>query len=806
MNTTELFDFHFVDRSIERNALNSFMSNTEEVSLWIKGERGFGKTEFFNYGLKQQSNFELCYFDVKINKNSAEIISDFIIELQKHCNLDFMSLLKEKYKHFYSSIYLKTKEITSELFPQIINIASIILDTGYYAVTFSDENKNPVDIINDYITLIVSKKKFCLCIDNFSRCDVEVAQIFFQIIKKFITNSNFKSCIITTSEDLTCELKDAILHNLPWTDIKINKLGKFDYFFQILNPIFVMDDFSDEDMNYIYQKCKGSPKKLSTIISKLLEKNGITLFPNGKSTINKEILFSILQADHVKFDENDFTPEQKWVIFSYLCLTEQITIQQLKDLALYISKKCLLYQAYNEEVFSRVLLGLIENNILAYGIKDQISTHHDLDYIELMDILNSSPIKNLFSQYAYEFLLTYNDHPEREKLICHHAYIAQVSNWQILNFRYGKKLYKERLFYDAHKVFSCLSDCYSKLSYVKMLLIAITTYETGNYHLAMQQFNLIDPAKLQFKQLKYNYFFYIGKTYNNIGKTEQAIKYLQHALNEVNENSKEYVQTLNVLHMYCFEIPKRLNQAKDIFIKIQTTYKDLWPHEWANTMRGCQNFLDDKTSLIILEEADTILNDKLEKAYLKTTKGFVLVKQNQLELAEKQFSDASNTIKKLKIHEFSYAANNLAICYMMKRNYIAAKQILLEALFWNRTNYGELVLNTHLMICSLYLDSKSECCSYYDFLKKYMENNNILDPIANRKIYINLAITSSRLGNLIAEKAYYEKAKTYIANSSSEWRYYILTNQIDKAHRIEPDAEYQKILDFDPWFLIYAHD
>lgn len=46
MNTTELFNFHFVDRDIERSALNDFMNNEDKVALWIKGERGHGKTEF----------------------------------------------------------------------------------------------------------------------------------------------------------------------------------------------------------------------------------------------------------------------------------------------------------------------------------------------------------------------------------------------------------------------------------------------------------------------------------------------------------------------------------------------------------------------------------------------------------------------------------------------------------------------------------------------------------------------------------------------------------------------------------------
>lgn len=806
MNTTELFDFYFVNRENERNVLKDFMSDANGISLWIRGDRGFGKTEFFHYGINHQNKYELCYFDIKKDKNSVDIISEFIVELQKHCDENFLSSVKNKYKHFYNSTYQKVSKITSEIFPQISSIVSFILDTGNYAVTFSDERKSSIDLINDYITLIIKKKKLCLCIDNFSRCNIDIAQIFLRIIKTFIKENNFKSCIITTTEDLTNELKEEIFHNLPFTGIEIDKLEKSNYFYQILNPIFFMKDFTDKEINYIYNKCNGSPKKLSTVISKLLERNGVIISDLKKAIINKNVLWSILQEDHLKFSETDFRSEQKWVIFSYLCLNVQTPVHYIKELALYISMKSFLYQGYNETKFGEVLLGLIDNRILIYENNNIVSTAHDQDYIELMDIFNNSTLKNLFSQYAYEFLLQNSDYPAKEELICHHAYVANITNWHIINFRYGKKLYKERLFYDAYRIFYCLRDAYNKLSPIKILLLAVTSYETGNYQTAIKQFELICLDKLRFNILKYNYYFYLGKAYNNIGDTQKAVVCLQCALREVDEESREYVQVLNVLHMYCIEIPEKLEDAKTIFKKIKNSYKESFPIEWANTMRGCQNFYDDISALEILDEADAILTDELDKAYLKTTKGFVFVKLNQIQEGEEQFREASKTIKKLKIHEYSYAANNLAVCFMIKKNYKTAREILLEASFWNRTNYGELVLNTHLMICALYLKDKSNCKYYYNFLKDYMEVNNVVDPIVNRKVYMNLAIASSYLENHIMENAFYQKAKLYISKSSSEWRYYMLTNQIKEVNISKPAAQYQQILDFDPWFLIYAHD
>lgn len=68
------------------------------------------------------------------------------------------------------------------------------------------------------------------------------------------------------------------------------RLKKYEYFFQILEPIFHLDNFKEEDFEYIFIKCEGSPKKLSTVISKLLEKQGISFRKNQKAFIDKSVL------------------------------------------------------------------------------------------------------------------------------------------------------------------------------------------------------------------------------------------------------------------------------------------------------------------------------------------------------------------------------------------------------------------------------------------------------------------------------------------------------------------------------------
>ena len=55
------------------------------------------------------------------------------------------------------------------------------------------------------------------------------------------------------------------------------------------------------------------------------------------------------------------------------------------------------------------------------------------------------------------------------------------------------------------------------------------------------------------------------------------------------------------------------------------------------------------------------------------------------------------------------------------------------------------------------------------------------------------------------EERFFDKARPYIKNSSSEWRYNVLTNTVN-ANKNRPTEKYLQIINFDPWFLIYAHD
>lgn len=804
MNTTELFKFRFVDREYERKIINNFFLNKSDKTLWIKGDSGLGKTTFFNYMYDNWNSYSLCYVNIKTDASSIDIISEFIIQLQNNCGIDFLSQLKSRYKKFHNEIYKNTKDISDILFPKISSIVSVLLDLSYTVITVDGENKNSIEIVTDYIRTILHNKKMCICIDNFSRCDLETANIFFQIFKTFIPEKYFRSCIITTSEELQFDLQNAIFHNLPYTEIRITELKEYSYFGQILEPIFELDNIEKDDLEYIYQKCNGSPQKLSTIISKLLEKNGIIIRNSAKAKIDKNVLYSILQGQHIIFKEEDFSPAQKWVLFSYLCFSEEIDVIRVRNCALFIANKFFLFDSFDERLFNQELLNLIENKILKYNANNTISSDHDSEYRDLLDIFENSQFKFIFQQYAYEFLLV--NFPEEQKLLCRHAREINNPEWKNMNFKYGKFLAHSKQYYDAQKTFMYLNNYLPEMHVMQILFIAINSYETGNYQLTINQLQLLQPERLCFRRAKYYYYFYLGKSYNNLGQVAKGAEILEKALVETQIGSKEYANTLNVLHMYYLELPEKRCQAYQFFTEIKDNYKDKYPQIWANTIRGCHNFLDNNESLVLLNEAENVLENELEKAFVKTTIGFVYIRENKLDQAEAHFEAACKVIKRLKIHEYSYAMNNFAICHMLKEEYQKAKDILLEALLWNRTDYGKLAIQCHLLACTVCLNQMDEATDYYQYLNEYLINHYSKDPIVKRKLYLNLAIASRKMHKYTMEQTFLKQVKPYIKDSSSEWRYYTLLESLESFHKPRPVLKYQLVTDFEPWFLVYAHD
>lgn len=805
MEKTELFDFSFVNRDHEQEIFKKFISNCNKEILWISGHRGVGKTEFIKYMLNRNKQYTFIYYLVTENSKSEDVLKGFIQELQKKGDFNFCDFVKKEYKKFYNSLNSTAITISKLIGDNISKIVSAILDIANYVVTQNEERRDSIDVVKKYIENIISNKKIFICIDNLSKCNEDILYLFFNVFKPFLACEACKICIITTDDDMNDEKNLKIRETISSTSIRIEGFSEFRYFWEILEPIFEMNDFSPEDIKYIYSKCQGKPHNLSIIISKLLEKNGILCDATRKKAhISKSILKEILKAESIRYNETDFTSIQKLILFSYLCLYEGVDILIVKELAMYISTRNILYMGFTEEKFHEELLALIrEKKLITDGVK--LNCCHDSDYIDYLDIFRRSQIYQIISQHAYEFLLCHATLNMREDLICHHMRVAKIKNWEEKNFLYGKKLFENHLYYDAEKIFSSLLKTMDSMNDCQLLLIAINEYKIGNYGLAITIFEKINVEQLITSYDKYYLLFYWGKSiYNSTGDVENAIFKLKESTCYVSADSEEYVNAQNLLQMLYFELPGNYENAYNIFNNIRNNYKEIQPKAWASTMRGCQNFIRDKNATLnLLAEARKSTDDELEHAYIDTTIGFVYARSGELDEAKKIFKKAYIAVKNMKSHESSYAANDLAICYMIENKYTEAKELLLDGLFWNKTNYGKIVLYVHLMICEIFLGNNLEAEKYFEFLEDFIDSTKVKDEIIHRKVLLNLAIASKELGRLIQFDIYIKRVEKFVFNTSSEWRYLVIQ---EMAVAPEPKNIYFRYSKFDPWFLVYAHD
>lgn len=805
MQKTELFDFSFVNRNHQQKIFKRFISNFNKEILWINGNSGVGKSEFIKYMLSQNEQYTFVYYLVMENNKSEDVLKGFIQELQKEGAFNFGDFIQKEYKRFYNTLSSTTITITKTFGANISEIVSAILDITNYVVTKNEERRESIDVIRKYIENVLNNKMLFICIDNFSKCNEDIMVLFLNVFKPFLNDEKCKICIITTDEDMNDEKKLKIRETVSSTSICIEGFKEYRYFWEIMDPIFEMKNFSSEDIKYLSSKCQGKPHNLSIIISKLLDHQGILCDTTRKKAyIYKNVLQEILKAESIKYNENNFSSIQQLILFSFLCLYQGVEIKIVKELAMYISTRNILYMGFTENKFHEELLELIRDNKLCTdGVI--LETCHDSDYIDYVDIFKRSPIYQIISQHAYEFILCHEALNMHEDLICRHMREAKIEKWEERNFLYGKKLFESHLYYDAEKVFSPLLNMADSLSENQLLLIAINEYNAGYYDIAIKIFSEIDIQKLASPYYKFYLLFYWGKSiYNSIGDVPKAISKLTESTNHVSDTSEEYVNVQNLLQMLYFELPGNYDKALAIFNNIQNNYKTTQPKAWASTMRGCHNFIKEKeVALKLLVEACACTDDELEHAYIDTTRGFVYVRAGELDNAKQYFEKAYIAIKHMKIHESSYAANNLAVCNMIENKYPEAKELLLEGLFWNRTNYGKIVLHVHLMICDIFLGNTLEAEKYYNFLTDLIDNRTPQDEIILRKVLINLAIASKELGKPIQYSLYIEKAEKYVQKTSSEWRYHVIREITDAP---EPENMYYRYSKFDPWFLVYAHD
>jgi tetratricopeptide (TPR) repeat protein len=821
MKSNDIFGFSFVNRYHEREQLTSFLYNVNNANvLWMHGKRGTGKTRLAKYVAEKtwNSSDSLTVYVDAVNEDSEQnMLLELLRQLQKYNHIGMLKYAFNHYKSFKDivdhTVYLISKEKISDL----TKLTNYLFNDSYLIMKKRrKEERQSSDLVISYIREILQKKKIFLVLDNFIKYDIKSFNAILEILNMIIVNPRIKCCVITTEEDLEIYQNryNDMLNGLPLQHLKVSEFDSSQYFSEILSQNFRVNNILPSDFEMIFNCCKGSPQQLVALLQKLFSENGIALRDTGKAVLNKEIIFKILLEGELDLLKKDFSIRERYILYIVLSFGKKISIEFLYKISEYLSKKVSLVERYlAKDMVNDTLNVLIGRNILQINIDNKtIKFAHDKTYNDVLLIFKDEGMYPLISKTLYEYLaqnetefFTYgfNERDMRE-LKALYSYSAKLPGWIKDNYVYGTILFKLKLYQEATYIFLRLSDSLFHVIPIHQLRIAISSYEVGNYKYSKRCLLNIKIDDIKILKIRYIFYFYYAKTiYNLEGDTLQAIDFLKKALRCTRSNLMDKITALNLLSLYYWETEDGQDYAKKIFFKIKDTYYISCPTGWAKTIRGCQNFIKGNSAIRLLNQAEEIINNEIEKAYIWTTKGFIYVVSNDLYLAEENFQHSYDYLCKLRIHDSSYALNNLAVLKMINGNYNSALKDLLVAFRWNVTDYADITIRVHLAICYTYLNMVTEANENLQFLVNYTDNRELIDGTVIRKVYINLGKCFQILNRPIEGQKYLEKALPYSIGTSSEYR---LNRMLGREVSYHPTPRYEKCVDFDPWFLVYAHD
>lgn len=817
MDTTSLFDFEFVDRYTERKKFLNYASDKKSRQIiWVSGKRGMGKTRFVRQMISDFCEQNIVWLDNSILDKNEDVISELLNNLQELSKYTFYDFVKNNYNLFLDAGKDIMHSFLSDKKYFLSHISDLFFNTFSKTMEYSNSSQIIYQLFISYIDRICENKVLFVVIDNFSRYDKVSADFLLNLIRHYINSEKIKFCIITTDEDmqLNNDLETKIFMNIPFKAVSIQELPSYIFFGEILNKIFDKSLFNYDDVKYIYEKCEGNPENLIKIIKKSLKRNAIVV-SNNAIIVNKEVLYIILRTETTHFSLNDFKFREQLLLMVMICIGKTINAEFLKLAVDFMACKIFMYQQFSDNTFFEALGQLINDKILIYGPSNTLVFEHDSIFLDICDILQNLNLKPQICMYLYELLLKTDllrygySTEDWEYYKASYAAEAQISGWEKINLQYAKKLSSKGSYHNAAKIFDKISPTYFNNLPFWIFTAAYTYYEDGQYQKSAWLLHMMNFDNISDNSFLYQYYFILGKVENILTEKANAIYHFKKALSFVNNNSPEYVDTLNLLHLTYMETCNGQEKAKKIFEFIKDKYEIITPLQWAKTMRGVANFYNNEEALLILKKANVISkcqNNQIENAYIENSIGFIYLRKGNIDKAKKCFNISYEILKNTKRHETSYALNNRAICHLLNGNPENALADLLEALLWNASPYAYYTINCHICTCYWKLDRKKEARKICSILERYLLSNNIEDLVVLRKIRINLGIAYCEMNENIIGNSFLKSIQLNdVIGTSSEYRYRIYTNQLSN-YENKNKTSYFTDKTFEPWVLIYGHD
>lgn len=160
MKSTNLFQFPFTDRSVERGKLSDFIESEKDANiLWINGNHGIGKTFFLDNVLSEYTDYDIIKISVDPEIESPDYLKELVLSLQNASGIKFNKFIKANFK----SILNITKNVVVQLLKvkniELDELMEAIFDSSQLFVDNKDAKQSPEKAIEKYISHVISKKK-----------------------------------------------------------------------------------------------------------------------------------------------------------------------------------------------------------------------------------------------------------------------------------------------------------------------------------------------------------------------------------------------------------------------------------------------------------------------------------------------------------------------------------------------------------------------------------------------------------------------------------------------------------------------
>lgn len=828
MKNTELFRFGFVDRTKERATLAQFLNHELSSNiLWINGASGVGKTYFIEKNILEpkQNGDVVVYLNKMGEAATSPYLTWFIKELSETSKISFAEFIRAN----YSSIFDIAKKVAVKaLTSNSINDFGLMdggLDlTKQFLTSNNKERHSLIKVIDRYLKYVSKKSKALIILDNFTYCDEESLDIFSSVIYSHQGDSRLQFVLVTTQEELAKRLDILMLlsEKIDVVKISLKPFSSSSYFFDILDKLFDLRQCQRDDIHRLYQVCNGLPQKLKIFLMTLYSQDGID-YQNEKATFAYDKLLQLLRRDLITFDYDGLPKEQKFILRLVVEWGQPIELAVLQNLIDYIANLDTSLQDFTGNVFRKALLELENLDILEKTYTTdlcQIKIKHDSIFYAVCQLLQEDSVKSRFIHFSMLHFLKTNWNRfasgERDTLEAYHSFLAKTDNWYQINANLGLSLAERKQYIKAQKVLDRLSEYIQRLPTNQQLDIALNAYNAGEFEKADSILDLAASESITLQEQ-----FLLQST-----RCRTAMMRLDYprALSSIGElldcgleiSTEQRLEALYLKEVALCLAPRGYTKAKRLFRKIVQEFEPEDSLFWMERIyRTAMDYYRGDMSKKYLQHAQT-LSDELsdDEEFAKSTHnlGFEHFRCGEYQDAMACFQKGRSILEDIKPHEMSYSLNNIAVVYMVNKEYAQALEILEEASFWNRSDYAMVTIKGNQMICHHYESNVEDEKRLENELMRFLEKEPLIDDKIYKKIYTNLAILyMNRHDNehaltLLKQCLPYLKHETPHSSARVKKLLNILGDKDGQDIPLKRYKGYYYSLHFDPWVLTFGNE